>query len=99
MLGEFYDQIKEDGALDLEIVFVSSDSDQGSFDEYYGSMPWVSLPFNRSDLAQALGQKYGVRGIPSLIVLDAGGDIKDADGRSTVSAAKGNTSKVAAKWA
>lgn len=99
MLAEFFEQLAEEDADALAIVFASSDNDQHSFDEYYATMPWVSIPFTNQDKAQSLGNKFGVRGIPSLIILDAAdGSIKDADGRSTISSAKGNTSKATAKW-
>jgi hypothetical protein len=62
-------------------------------------MPWVSMPYG-GELAQALGSKFGVRGIPSLIVLDGvDASVKDDDGRSTITAAKGDTAKAMAKWA
>jgi nucleoredoxin len=98
VLAEFFDQAEEEGKS-FTIVFASSDSDQHSFNEYYGSMPWLAVPFSASAKTQALGSKYGVRGIPSLIILDKFGNIKDADGRSTVSSAKGNVDKAMAKWA
>eukprot|EP01040_Poterioochromonas_malhamensis_P005615 gene5615-6034_t len=99
VLAEFYDQLKEeDGNEDsLEIIFVSSDHDQSAFDEYYGSMPWTSVPFG-SDKASVLGQKFGVRGIPTFVVLDADGNTIDREGRSTVASTKGNTSVALKKW-
>ncbi len=45
VLAEFYESVKsERNDAELEIVFVSSDSDQESFEEYWGSMPWKALP-------------------------------------------------------
>ena len=99
VLAEFYSQLQEEDPSALEIVFVSSDSDQSSFDEYYGEMPWVSLPFSERAQKDALFSKYGVRGIPTFIILDADGKVKDSEGRSTVAGAKGDTSKVISKWA
>eukprot|EP01034_Spumella_vulgaris_P030811 gene30811-38082_t len=61
-----------------------------------------SLPTMQSDKKhiENLGQKHGIRGIPALIVLDtASGAVKDGDGRTTVSAAKGVTSKALKVWA
>jgi hypothetical protein len=56
----------------LEIVFVSSDRDQASFDSYYASMPWLAVPFSSlSVLKQSLSATFGIQGIPSLVVLDA----------------------------
>ncbi len=99
-MAEFYEQLKEEDDSKLEIIFVSSDNDDHSFAEYYGSMPWTSVPFSSTAAIQALGQKFSIRGIPALIILDAAtGAVKDADGRTTVTNAKGVTSKATNKWA
>ena len=37
---------------------------QGSFDGYYGEMPWHAMPFERRSEKDALSKKYGVNGIP-----------------------------------
>ena len=54
----------------MEVVFVSSDRDERSFKEYHGHMPWLALPFDAFDIRQSLSSKFGVRGIPMLVVLD-----------------------------
>ena len=56
MLAEFYEEVVNANSSDLAIVFVSSDSDEESFAEYYGSMPWYSVPYSERDLAQSLGK-------------------------------------------
>lgn len=99
VLAEFYSQLQEEDPSALEIVFVSSDRDQSSFDEYYGEMPWISLPYSERAKKDALASKYGVRGIPMFIVLDADGQVRDSEGRSTVAGAKGDTGKAISKWA
>lgn len=43
-----------------------------------------------------LGEKYGVRGIPTLIVLDKDGNIKDAEARGTAQNCPGD--KLPDKW-
>lgn len=99
VLAEFYEEVVNANSSDLAIVFVSSDSDEESFAEYYGSMPWYSVPYNERDLAQSLGTKYSVRGIPAFIVLDAAdGSAVDTNGRSTVTGARGDISKALATW-
>lgn len=58
----------------LEIVFVSSDRDLTSFAQYYNSMPWMAIPFDGPSFASIkslLSTTYGVRGIPSFVVLDS----------------------------
>ena len=57
-------------AKGMEIIFVSSDRDEHSFKEYHGSMPWLALPFNERQLKESLSKKYGVSGIPMLVILD-----------------------------
>lgn len=100
MLAEFYTTAAEEQDGELEIVFVSSDSDDASFGEYFHSMPWTSVPFSSSNVIQALGSKFGIRGIPAFIVVDAQtGEVKDRDGRSTVASAKGDVNKAIAHWA
>jgi len=34
-------------------------------------MPWLALPFNDRERKNKLSEKYGVRSIPTLILLDA----------------------------
>ena len=67
-----------------KIVFVSSDRDQASFDEYFGSMgDFLALPFADRDTKGTLSSKFGVRGIPTLIVLKPDGELLDANGRGS----------------
>jgi nucleoredoxin len=69
----------------LEIVFVSSDKDQKSFDDYYGEMPWAALPFQDKERKAALNKKFKVQGIPSFVILDSDGKLITKDGREAVS--------------
>jgi len=68
----------------LEIVFVSSDQDSSAFKSYYKSMPWLAVPYNERKMKQALSSRFSVSGIPSLVVLDAGGKLVSKDGRGLV---------------
>jgi nucleoredoxin len=82
---------------EVEIIFVSSDRDESSFNQYYASMPWIAIPFNSSS-KQTLAAHYNVRGIPTLVVLNGNGDIMDGNGRQTVEASKGDTATAWGKW-
>merc|ERR1712228_242331 len=80
-LAEFY----KNGLKDkMEIVFVSSDRDQGAFAEYHGEMPWPALPFDKRDEKDNLSKACGVSGIPTFAVIDSAGNIITTDGRSMV---------------
>ena len=47
MLAEMYDHLKEARpSHGLEIVFVSGDRDQHSFEQYFRTMPWQAIPFD-----------------------------------------------------
>lgn len=53
MVAEMYSVLKEEyPSHGLEIVFVSSDRDQSSFEQYFASMPWMSIPFQSSAILQ-----------------------------------------------
>lgn len=66
-----YDEIKaKDGAF--EVIFVSSDRDQFSFDDYFVSMPWLALPFGDERKA-FLQRKFKVKGIPAVVAIGPSG--------------------------
>jgi len=73
MLAEMYAHLKDHRPTHgLEIVFVSSDRDPTSFQNYFSTMPWQAIPFEQVQLVKGrLNMTYGVRGIPSLVILDA----------------------------
>lgn len=73
MLSEMYQVLKDAyPSHGLEIVFVSSDRDATSFHQYFTSMPWLAMPFESASMFnQILSTTYGVRGIPSLVILDS----------------------------
>jgi nucleoredoxin len=72
-------------AKGMEIVFVSSDRDEGGFKEYFGEQPWVAVPFAKREVKEALSKKYKVSGIPGLVIVDAEGETITKDGREAVS--------------
>lgn len=96
--GDFYKALSASDPSALEVIFVSSDEDAEAFDHYYGEQPWTAIPFT-DPVREALGSKFGVRGIPSFIVLNpATGEIVDREGRGTVTANKDSPVGALAKW-
>lgn len=67
-LVKFYNDRKAAGKDDFEVVFCSSDNEEVEFKDYYGEMPWLSLPF-KDARRDALSERFGVDGIPSLVIL------------------------------
>ena len=50
------------------MIFVSSDRDQHSFDEYFAEMPWLAVPHGDSRKG-ALSKLFEVEGIPTLVIV------------------------------
>jgi len=67
-------QILEEKGIKLPIIFSSSDHDEQSFQDYFKEMPWVAFRHRDSRIEQ-LKTKFGVSGIPWLVVLDAMGNL------------------------
>merc|ERR1712187_278383 len=81
-LAEWYNAGLKDK---MEIIFVSSDKDQASFDSYFNEMPWLALPFAKRAEKEAISDAMGVAGIPSFAVINPDGTVITTDGRSQVS--------------
>ncbi|XP_059144521.1 nucleoredoxin-like, partial [Physella acuta] len=72
-LSSFYESLKDGSTASkdhLEIVQVSWDKDIEGYTESTQSAPWLSLPFNQRDRQRKLSRKFGVHGIPRLVLLD-----------------------------
>ena len=66
-LVDAYHKIKaKDDAF--EVIFISSDRDQASFDEFFSGMPWLALPFGDPRKA-SLSRTFKVHGIPLLVAI------------------------------
>jgi hypothetical protein len=44
----------------------------------------LALPFEDRERSQSFGDRYQVRGIPNLVLLDEGGDLITVEGRAKV---------------
>jgi len=81
LLVDAYHLLEEDGRP-FEVVYVSSDGSEAAMFSYMqeSGMPWVAVPW-RGDKARALVDRYGVRWIPTLVVVDGAGETISLDGR------------------
>ena len=69
---------------DFEIVFVSADKNQEEFDAYFAKMPWLAVPFSDEKPRSELSQLFGVKGIPTLVILSKEGKLITKAGRQAV---------------
>merc|ERR1712113_254291 len=78
-------QMYKSGLKDkMEIIFLSSDKDEKSFDDYFKEMPWLAFPYAKRTEKELLSDSFGVSGIPSFVVLRPDGTVLTTDGRSKV---------------
>jgi len=85
-LAEWYKDFKENHprANDFEIVFASSDKDEGAFSEYFSEMPWAALPYEDREVKEQLSKEFQVRGIPTLVIVDENRKLLTKNGRDIV---------------
>ena len=97
MLGKFYEVANKDSTdkKKLEIIFISCDQDETSFNNYFATMPWIAVKWG--DDRQKLGQEMGISGIPALLVMNKDGTVKSKNGRGDVSSGK-TPEEVVASW-
>jgi nucleoredoxin len=78
VFAELYNELAGDKTL--EVVFCSGDKDVETYNEYYGEMPWLALPFKDARMA-SLAKKFDVRGVPRLVVINkATGEVLEQNG-------------------
>ena len=92
-LAEFYKKVNDKEKI-LQIIFVSSDNDLTSFNNYFSTMPWIAIPFANKKREEIMNI-FGIYGIPCLIVCDNLGNIVDSNGRNSVNS---EGIKVVANW-
>lgn len=68
--------------LPPQVVYVSNDRSASDFTEYFGTMPWLAIPF-ADEAARAIAGR-GVRGIPTLHLYGPDGEMITKDGTQEV---------------
>ncbi|PIA61943.1 hypothetical protein AQUCO_00200142v1 [Aquilegia coerulea] len=82
-LIETYNQLSSRN--DFDVVFVSGDHDEESFNGYFSKMPWLAIPFSDSDTGNRLNELFDVNGIPHLLILNGNGKVLTDEGVSIIS--------------
>lgn len=71
---------------EFQIVWISRCRDVESYGQYFTEMPWIALPPQEAmgERGQWLGEKYSVKGIPTLVLLDDVGNVITKDARTMI---------------
>ncbi len=81
-LKNFYEVVNKN-QKQIEIIFVTSDKSEAEFNEYFGSMPWLSIPF-KDEAINNLKESFEIMGIPTFLVFNSEGKLIDDKARTTV---------------
>ncbi|CAJ0600934.1 unnamed protein product [Cylicocyclus nassatus] len=99
-LKKFYEELDEEKRKDIDVVWISRDKEAPDQLEYYEkAMPaWYYIPFGDQNI-QGFVEKYGVKVIPALKLVNDNGEVLDDRVRSDVEGcSKGDASKCYDKW-
>ena len=88
VLTEFYDEVNkvkpDDFDKNFEVLFVSLDGSHDAFLRNFKEMPWLGVSMNEDQRISALKQKFGVNGVPTLVITKPNGDLISYDGRKDI---------------
>lgn len=54
----------------IDIVYISSDKSIEQYNQYRGTQPWQSLPYEETDLRNLLRTEFDIKTIPALLFFD-----------------------------
>ncbi|KRT84055.1 hypothetical protein AMK59_1361, partial [Oryctes borbonicus] len=57
---------------------------QDSYQQYVETMPWLCIPWQQAGVRAELAELYGIRGIPTLLLLDSNGHVITMDARTEI---------------
>ncbi|CAF1279454.1 unnamed protein product [Adineta ricciae] len=67
-LSEIYDEFHKEKRF--QIIYVSADADEQSYNQYCQTMPWLAVDFRDHKLRDDLAMKYSVTDVPKLVLID-----------------------------
>lgn len=80
-LAKLYKDIKK-AHSEFEIIFISWDQSEVDWNDYFSTMPWKGIPFNKQWGAE-IGRQLNVKGVPTLLLVKDG-KIYNREGRAAL---------------
>ncbi len=101
-LIDIYNDVKEVAGEDsIEIIYVASDRKcyEKRFETCLGYMPWKAIPMKNKSITRHLSHRFGIRGIPTLVVLDGeSGIVVSSKGKLDFSTHGSDPQKLLQHW-
>jgi len=82
-LSEVY-QEAVNAQLPFDIIFISADRDQATYDKNYNEMPWKALPYDNQITKLKLKCYFSLRGLPSLVIIKPDGEFLTKSGKRAI---------------
>ena len=57
------------------------DGNEAAFERNYAEMPWFAVDYKDTARISSLKQRYGINGLPTLVIIDQDGQQVNDDGR------------------
>ncbi|KAL4017402.1 hypothetical protein IC575_020954 [Cucumis melo] len=81
-LIESYNEIKQK-YKEFEVIFISSDRDDNSFQEFFSGMPWLALPFG-DERKNFINRRFKIQGIPAVVAINESGRTVSTEARKLI---------------
>jgi nucleoredoxin len=76
LLKKLYARLKSSERSSFEFIFISSDRNESDFMEYFENhQPWLALPYEKREEKAELSKLFGVRVLPSFVIVDGRGNV------------------------
>jgi len=83
--AQIYEKLKAQGK-EFEVVYVSSDKSEETYNEYLSEMPWLAIPYADQRKRSKLQVALGVGALPTLVIIDKDRTIITQNGRTELAA-------------
>ncbi|KAL5850707.1 hypothetical protein ACOSQ4_008720 [Xanthoceras sorbifolium] len=84
ILIEAYNDLIISMKKSFEVILVSSDNDEESFQKHFSTMPWLALPQSNQTARDSFKSLYAIGETPQLIILNQKGHLLSSNGLSLV---------------